>query len=70
MKSRNLNFLEPPGPLQACNGIALPYTGWQRKGSHVNGINLFWVLKGVGWIQLARDKKNCRVLIDVKFAIK
>jgi hypothetical protein len=25
MKSRNLNFLEPPGPLQACNGTALPY---------------------------------------------
>ena len=25
MKSVNLNFLEPSGPLQACNGIALPY---------------------------------------------
>ena len=24
MKSRNLNFLEPSGPLQACNGTALP----------------------------------------------
>ena len=24
MKSGNLNFLEPSGPLQACNGIALP----------------------------------------------
>ena len=23
-KSGNLNFLEPSGPLQACNGIALP----------------------------------------------
>jgi len=23
MKSGNLNFLEPPGPLQACNGTAL-----------------------------------------------
>ena len=23
MKSANLNFLEPPGPLQACNGTAL-----------------------------------------------
>ena len=22
----NLNFLEPSGPLQACNGTALPYT--------------------------------------------
>jgi len=24
-KSGNLNFLEPSGPLQACNGTALPY---------------------------------------------
>jgi hypothetical protein len=24
MKSENLNFLEPSGPLQACNGTALP----------------------------------------------
>jgi len=24
MKSGNLNNLEPSGPLQACNGIALP----------------------------------------------
>ena len=24
MKSRNLNFLEASGPLQACNGTALP----------------------------------------------
>ena len=27
MKSRNLNFLEPSGPLQACNGTALPFMG-------------------------------------------
>ena len=26
MNSGNLNFLEPSGPLQACNGIALPFT--------------------------------------------
>ena len=25
MKSGNLNFLEPFGPLQACNGNALPF---------------------------------------------
>jgi len=24
-KSGNLNFLEPSGPLQACNGTALPF---------------------------------------------
>jgi hypothetical protein len=26
MKSGNLNFLEPSGPLQTCNGTALPGT--------------------------------------------
>ena len=26
MKTGNLNFLEPSGPLQACNGIAVPFT--------------------------------------------
>jgi hypothetical protein len=25
MKSGNINFLEPSGPLQACNGAALPF---------------------------------------------
>jgi hypothetical protein len=27
MKPGNLNFLEPSGPLQACNGTALPFEG-------------------------------------------
>jgi hypothetical protein len=26
MKSGNLNFLEPSGPIQSCNGTALPFT--------------------------------------------
>jgi len=26
LKSRSLDLLEPPGPVQACNGIALPFT--------------------------------------------
>jgi hypothetical protein len=33
MKSGNLNFLEPSGPPQACNGTALPFTRW---GNWVN----------------------------------
>jgi len=37
MKSGNLNFLEPSGPLQACNGTALPFvilkcTGFEAVG--------------------------------------
>ena len=37
MKSGNLNFLQPSGPLQACNGTALPgcYNAWSRDGSLV-----------------------------------
>jgi len=31
MKSGNLNFQEPSGPLQACNGAALPL--WLRQKS-------------------------------------
>jgi len=30
MKSGNLNFLEPSGPLQACNGTAIPYPLYRR----------------------------------------
>jgi hypothetical protein len=31
MKSGNLNFLEPSGPLQSCNGTALPLLYEQYK---------------------------------------
>jgi hypothetical protein len=36
MKSRNLNFLEPAGPLKACNGTALslPYVNMGFQVSH------------------------------------
>jgi len=40
-KSGNLNFLEPSGPVQACNGTALPYIYiyiyiyiWRNKGKY------------------------------------
>ena len=35
MKSGNLNFLEPSGPLQACNGTALPLHFTQCRGGWV-----------------------------------
>ena len=28
LKSGSLNLLEPSGPVQACNGIALPFTNF------------------------------------------
>jgi hypothetical protein len=33
LKSRSLNFLEPSGPVQACNGIASPY--WYNVGAEL-----------------------------------
>ena len=41
-KSGNLNFLEPSGPLQACNGTALPFLtftfGRKKAAWHVEGL--------------------------------
>ena len=39
MKSGNLNFLEPSGPLQACNGTALPLTFFGRTSTQEDFIN-------------------------------
>jgi hypothetical protein len=37
-KFGSLNLLEPSGPVQACNGIALPFTEReQRKDQRING---------------------------------
>ena len=41
MKSGNLNFLEPSGPLQACNGTALPL-------KYITGIIKFRKIRGAG----------------------
>jgi hypothetical protein len=38
MKSGNLNFLEPSGPLQACNGTALPFNNNNNKFLETNVI--------------------------------
>jgi hypothetical protein len=35
MKSGNLNFLEPSGPLQACNGTALPLLLYTLANNHI-----------------------------------
>ena len=40
MKSGNLNFLGPSGPLQACNGTALPF--------HIADIYFSWAGSSVG----------------------
>ena len=44
MKSGNLNFLEPSGPLQACNGTALPLRLLVRLGR----TEFMWFSVGTG----------------------
>ena len=45
MKSGNLNFLEPSGPLQACHGTALPFfTGAVKSRRSWQGYSLTLVL--------------------------
>ena len=36
LKSGNLNLLEPSGPVQACNGIALPFAVSGGSWEHTN----------------------------------
>jgi hypothetical protein len=35
LKSGSLNHLEPSGPVQACNGIALPFFTYKTKQTQV-----------------------------------
>ena len=56
-KSGNLNFLEPSGPLQACNGTALPLS-----------LLFYKELIGTNWQQL-RNKAKLRSLYNVKRAM-
>jgi len=37
MKSGNLNFLEPSGPLQACNGTDLPLQKGKKDNAEMIG---------------------------------
>ena len=48
MKSVNLNFLEPSGPLQACNGTALPFINPKRGPGSSVGIAADYELDGSG----------------------
>jgi len=40
MKSGSLNLLEPSGPVQACNGIALPFLLGTKSSNYENNDNL------------------------------
>ena len=60
MKSGNLNFLEPSGPLQACNGTALPLCIYVSHvmltflRCHWNVQNQEWNIKVFGIISCVR----------------
>jgi hypothetical protein len=41
-KSGNLNLLEPSGPVQACNGTALPFLPRSSSGAYPASVR--WVL--------------------------
>jgi hypothetical protein len=67
MKSGNLNFLEPSGPLQACNGTALPF--YVKGGS----ISMYCIVQnfcsqilGIKWVwcYLWEQKKGFNFIID------
>jgi hypothetical protein len=53
LKSGSLNLLEPSGPVQACNGIALPftyYTNWLN--------NLIYLVKSIFIDQLKENRQG------------
>ena len=50
MKSVNLNFLEPSGPLQACNGTALPF--------YVVSVVDCWMCRWVAYIHSLRPSAS------------
>jgi len=54
MKSGNLNFLEPSGPLQACNGTDLPF----RSVGVIIAIFIFGSEPARNGISISRNRAN------------
>ena len=59
MKSGNLNFLEPSGPLQACNGTALPLplSIYQTKRRHITEDSNTLFLKELQGLMMSTIRK-------------
>jgi hypothetical protein len=61
LKSGSLNLLEPSGPLQACNGIALPlpYTifGLYRASKNVMGTSYFGKFIAFAGVKSEKDRE-------------
>ena len=60
MKSANLNFLEPSGPLQACNGFVLPFTQKFQKVNSFPISYVYWTVHGLdSWIKRDQLDVTC-----------
>jgi hypothetical protein len=69
MKSGNLNFLEPFGPLQACNWTALPLNLYMHKYTHIRYISTHIYIKREREREVVRvgqviiEKKKCTKIL-------
>ena len=55
LKSESLDLLEPSGPVQACNGIALPLPRTKRWVGHVGRMDIKKFLQSVAEILKEKD---------------
>ena len=65
MKSGHLNFLEPSGPIQACNGTELPFT-WKNGDSGLIISSIYITFGGTRWRSSSR---HCATSRKVAFSI-
>ena len=64
LKSGSLILLEPSGPVQACNGIALPLPlriRTSKSKRHLGEYEAF----GVDWVQLVQDPIHFRIIMTM-----
>jgi len=66
MKSGNINFLEPSGPLQACNGTAVPLLYQLEKGGTYGVPNRSLWDPGT---ELSKARNTCRKGLPVRDAL-
>ena len=72
MKSGNLNFLEPSGPLQACNGTALTFfyiyrdeSGTEREAGKTE-LDVQWQIKCSGLFMRLLSALRCTLCITIR----
>jgi len=50
-KSGSLNFLEPSGPVQACNGTALPFFNNHKNWTSIHSAGFCYAIPAFKWLQ-------------------